>query len=546
MLKPEKFVGSLVLRRYRLDEVISSGGMGVLYRATHLRTGRKVALKYLLDRDDNERFALEARSAVELKHPNVVDVIDMDEDDDGVAFMVLELLDGLSLAQVLQKQPRLNPAQCLEWLLPIMGALAVAHDRGILHRDLKPANIFIAQAAGGRTIPKLLDFGVAKVQSEPTLTRSGAVVGTPSYMSPEQARGDRELFPTTDVWGMGVIWFRCLTGRLPFEHEAVIGTLMRIVNERAPRIDTVVQDVPRALGWAVDRALQYDVTARYADMRPFARALLAACMRDGLTPPVAPDPSGLPDWSKWMVEEQRLASTGTGDMVPAVQPTPRSSPSVPPPTQSAAAPAAPLAPRAGQRPELAPTMLDLAAAAASAPALADSPELAPAAGSVSKASAAAARGQRARGPGPWLMGGLALVAFVTGAFLVLSPGATPPAQPAPAPKAASKVSVEPKLSNDKPTRIEASRDLAPAAPAPLAAPAPVPAPSPAPAVVEEKPKANTPDKAVAGASAPDPETKKSRDRKKRASENGAKGSTNPGTPSKPVAADEWSIETSWR
>jgi len=328
MLKPESYVGNLVLRRYRLDDVISSGGMGVLYGATHLRTGRRVAIKFLLDSDDNERFALEARAAVELKHPNVVDVIDMDEDEDGVPFLVLELLEGRSLAAVLQETPRLQAEQALAWMLPIMGALAVAHDRGILHRDLKPANIFIANASGGRTVPKLLDFGVAKVQSQPTLTRSGSVVGTPSYMSPEQARGDRDLLSATDVWGMGVIWFRLLTGRLPFEHEAVIGTLMRIVNERAPRVETVAKDVPRALGWAIDRALQHDPAVRYPDMRTFARALIAGALRDGLQLPAAPDPSGFPDWANWLREEQLTASTGA---VPIAAPSwpPLSSP--PPP-----------------------------------------------------------------------------------------------------------------------------------------------------------------------------------------------------------------------
>lgn len=317
---PEKLAGSVVLRRYRLDGVLSSGGMGVLYRATHLHTGREVALKFLLDagRHGGERFAIEARAAAELKHPNVVEVIDMDQDEHGAACIVLELLEGRSLAAVLEEQGRLSAEQCAQWLLPIMGALALAHDRGILHRDLKPANIFIATKPDGSTVPKLLDFGIAKLKSQPSFTMTGAILGTPSYMSPEQARGDRELLQASDVWGMGVIWFRCLTGRLPFEHETPMGTLMRIVNERAPRIESACSELPRAFGWAVDRALQKEPSARYADMRAFARALLAAGLQDNLTLPAEPDPIGLPDWSTWLTCDQDLSSTGTmSAVVPA-------------------------------------------------------------------------------------------------------------------------------------------------------------------------------------------------------------------------------------
>ncbi len=310
MRTPETLAGSLVLRRYRLDDVLSSGGMGVVYRATHLRTGRKVAVKLLHERGDSERFEVEARAAAELKHPNVVDVLDMDEDEHGMACLVLELLEGEALAAVLDVERCLPAEQCLQWLLPIMGAVAVAHDRGMLHRDLKPANIFIARGPKGTTVPKLLDFGIVRRQSHPSTTATGAVVGTPSYMSPEQARGEPGLLATSDVWGMGVVWFRCLTGRLPFEQATAVGTLVSIVHERAPRIASVTTQVPSALGRAIDRALQRDPRSRYHDMREFARALLASAQQDGLQLPVDPDPTGLPDWSTWLTDRSHLATTG--------------------------------------------------------------------------------------------------------------------------------------------------------------------------------------------------------------------------------------------
>jgi len=324
MSKPAKKVaGSLALRRYRLDSELSSGGMGVLYRATHVRTGREVALKYLLDGDHDQRFSIEARAAAELKHPNVVEVIDMDEDEDGAMCLVLELLHGESLASLLTARKALTPTECFTWLLPIMGALAVAHGRGILHRDLKPENIFLATAADGGIVPKLLDFGVAKLAAEPGLTRTGAVVGTPSYMSPEQATGDAELLPTSDVWAMGVIWFQCLTGRLPFEHPTAMGTMLKIVNGRAPRVGDVSPEVPKTLGWVIDRALQCQAGSRHPSMQAFARALLAAGLRDQLTLPSAPDPIGLPDWSRWLTDEQSVASTGELDRVESSDPTPQ-------------------------------------------------------------------------------------------------------------------------------------------------------------------------------------------------------------------------------
>jgi serine/threonine protein kinase len=301
MFKPESRVGTVV-KRYRLAQVLSSGGMGSLYKATHLRTGREVAIKFLLDLDDTARFQIEARATVELKHPNVVDVLDMDETEDNVPFLVMELLHGQTLAAHLEQAERLGPRECLHWLVPVMGAVAMAHDRGILHRDIKPENIFMARAPDGRIIPKLLDFGVAKTRTMPTITRSGAIVGTPAYMSPEQALAEQELTPATDVWSMGVVLFECCAGVRPFQGDSATSVLLKVVRDPSPSLETTCSDLPLPWSRAVDRGLQRSVPLRPRDMGEYARRLLHGALESRLDLPVDPDPLGLPEWRAWIQE----------------------------------------------------------------------------------------------------------------------------------------------------------------------------------------------------------------------------------------------------
>ena len=229
---------SLIGGKYRLGPVIGAGGVAAVYRATHLWTEREVAVK-LLDptlphfERLREGFLREARATVQLAHPNIVEVLDMGEDNWETAYLVMELLEGPTLRDVLMERGTLSEEDTLAILLPLVDALEQAHHRGIVHRDFKPENIMVTLDAYGKMSPKLLDFGVAEILQDKRsreLTDNGNVImGTPHYMSPEQARDESHLVgPHTDVWGVGVVWYECLTGRAPFDGESAVDVLTAV------------------------------------------------------------------------------------------------------------------------------------------------------------------------------------------------------------------------------------------------------------------------------------------------------------------------------
>lgn len=220
----------LIGEKYRLGPVIGSGGIATVRRATHLWTERKVAVKLLdpeLPHFEELRagFLREARATVQLNHPNVVDVLDMGEDGWDTVYMVMELLHGPTLRDVLLEHGKLSEEDTLAILLPLLDALEKAHELGIVHRDFKPENIMLPLDAYDVVTPKLLDFGIAEMvrdtQSQSASPPDGVIMGTPHYMSPEQARDHRTLIgPHTDVWGVAVVWYECLTGRPPFDGDS--------------------------------------------------------------------------------------------------------------------------------------------------------------------------------------------------------------------------------------------------------------------------------------------------------------------------------------
>lgn len=305
ILTPEERLGTLLADRYRLEAIIGRGGAGVLFRAVHRWTGRQVAVKMMHQDRGGElslstRLLAEARAASELKHPNVVEVLDADLVD-GVPFVVMELLTGRSLGEQWRLQGAVTPQQALHWILPVIGAVAIAHRRGILHRDIKLDNIFLAAAPPQGVVPKLLDFGLARpVDAASFVTESGAIVGTPGFMAPEQARGEQRLGPGVDVWALGVVLFALLSGRLPFEGDTPTALLVKIVTEPAPRLGDVAPGVPKALAAAVDRALRRELSLRYQSAEELAQGLAAAALSDGISLPNQPDPIGLTDWSRWL------------------------------------------------------------------------------------------------------------------------------------------------------------------------------------------------------------------------------------------------------
>ena len=261
--------------------------MALVYAAREVSSHRHVAVKVMqpeLARQPQllQRMMQEARAAAALHHPNVVNVIDVGLDDDGSAFIVLELLEGESFDERLQREGKLSPAETLRLLLPVIDAIHLAHKSGIIHRDIKPENVFLTTNSAGGTVPKLLDFGIAKLLDDSSIvTRTGSVLGTAGYMSPEQLRGVSRLTPASDVWAMGVMLFRTLSGRLPFDEDPNPAKMMiAMVLSDPPKLGEVDPALPPALCAAVDGALRRSPETRHRDMEELTEALVDAAKLD--------------------------------------------------------------------------------------------------------------------------------------------------------------------------------------------------------------------------------------------------------------------------
>lgn len=266
------------LGQYDLLRVIGSGGMGVVYDARHRTLGRRVAVKVLhplaLDMHGGqvvvERFLREGRVAAQVRHEHIVDVFDFGVQD-GMPFLVMELIEGETLAERLEREKRLPLERAVEYLLPVVSAVADLHAAGILHRDLKPANILLAKTRAGDICPKVADFGVSRHEDgSAPLTGSGVVLGTRAYMSPEQATAGCAVTEQTDQYALGAILYQLVTGRLPLE-----GALRRAGMDDAPLRPTVHQpSLPPALDAIVLRALAIEPNARFPSVDDFGAALL--------------------------------------------------------------------------------------------------------------------------------------------------------------------------------------------------------------------------------------------------------------------------------
>jgi tRNA A-37 threonylcarbamoyl transferase component Bud32 len=296
-------LGTKLDRRYRLDRFVGEGVSAWVFAARDLRLDREVALKLFKpprvpEQHDAQRtrFLAEGRTLAKLVHPHVVLVHDAGESEDGLRYLVMELSDSGSLEAELSRRGPLPAVEALQLLLPLAGALACAHDRGILHRDVKPANIALVRERG-ETQAKLLDFGIAK-HRDAAGTTDGAI-GTPQYMAPEQARAEA-LTPATDVWALGVVFFRCLSGKVPFEGRSSSETLLKLALERAPLFASACPELDPRLAIALDRALEPNPQRRYPDMRSFARGLAAACAQAHISLPRRLEPVGLPQLDLWM------------------------------------------------------------------------------------------------------------------------------------------------------------------------------------------------------------------------------------------------------
>lgn len=284
---PATALGALISGRYRLGPRIGAGGHGAVFAATHIWTGRPVAVKLLLPTAAAspialERFLREARVTGELRHPNVVDVLDMGMDGDR-AFLVLELLRGETLADRLARGP-LAPAEVFAVMAPILRALAALHAIDVVHRDVKPDNVFLSMDTDGSVVPKLLDFGISKRLdgASDRVTQTGGLVGTPDYMSPEQVEGER-VGPASDQWSVGVVMFEALAGRRPYPEGALAKVLAAIATKPPARLADLEGEVPDDLARLVDRTLSRDPAARFESVGALLAALEAVADAHGWT-----------------------------------------------------------------------------------------------------------------------------------------------------------------------------------------------------------------------------------------------------------------------
>ena len=273
MLEP----GTIVLGKYRIERVLGRGGMGVVARAHHLRLDQPVAIKYLLpDVLEHEmvvpRFLREAQAAVRLKSEHVSRVYDVGQLDDGVPYMVMEYLEGTDLRRYLREHGPVAPGLAVDLMLQACEALAEAHAHGIVHRDVKTSNFFLTQSSDGMPMLKVLDFGVSKTQVDPDQgdTHSQVLMGTPSYMSPEQMQSSKYVDARTDIWGMGVVLYELLSGRRPFKAESFPQLCILVATEPAPPLEAAV---PTGLEWVIARCLEKDPVLRFDSMAELAASL---------------------------------------------------------------------------------------------------------------------------------------------------------------------------------------------------------------------------------------------------------------------------------
>ena len=281
--------GLIVGNRYSLTQVIGRGGMGEVWKAHDRELDSACAVKFILqhlagDRGIRERFAREAKAVARLRSPHVVHILGVGEVET-VPYLAMELLDGETLLARLERIARMHPAVTLKMLEQVAEALESAHQAGIVHRDLKPDNIWFW--SGNKVFVKVLDFGVAKtgMTTESLQTATGALVGTPQYMSPEQALGNRDIDHRSDLWSLAVITMECLSGKRPFESAGLGDLLMKIVNAPPPPAAELAPDLPAALQEWWSKALARDPRDRFQSATELVDALrphLAAFAADGM------------------------------------------------------------------------------------------------------------------------------------------------------------------------------------------------------------------------------------------------------------------------
>ena len=280
-------IGKIIDGKYKINSVLGEGGMGTVFEAEHVAIGRSVAVKVLHPAQASKkvavkRFHQEARAAGGIGHPNICEVYDMGSLPDASPYLVMERLTGETLASRIAAEGGLPFDEMIDVGMQVLAGLSAAHERGILHRDIKPENVFLVRRAGFPAVVKILDFGVSKMtmslghsdwEEDTDLTKTGMVMGTPYYMSPEQARGERNLDARLDIYAAGVLLYEALTGRRPFSGTNYNSLLLQILAGGAPPMRTLRPSVPPAIEEVVARAMAKSRDDRYATATEMQRAL---------------------------------------------------------------------------------------------------------------------------------------------------------------------------------------------------------------------------------------------------------------------------------
>ena len=319
-------VGAILSQKYSLKRLIGTGGMGSVYESESPEDHRPLAIKilgidYVTDVDIKNRFIEEGHTCQRLIHPNIVRVFDVGTAEDGTPYIVMELLDGVPLSAYTRSGGRVPLAQAGLILQGILAGLGAAHAQGIVHRDLKPENVFLAREPGGAFSAKILDFGIAKVMDAAggmgNKTRTGVLLGTPAYMSPEQIKNAKDVDARADLWSAGVMLYEMLTGRVAFPAPTEYARLAAVLNTSPPPLEAVEPGLSR-LSAFVQLAMQKDRAQRFQTGLEMARALSAALGVEGNAPATGLPLSRLPDVPS-MFAPMRPSSQGAAPMPSTVQ-----------------------------------------------------------------------------------------------------------------------------------------------------------------------------------------------------------------------------------
>ncbi|HET7538616.1 MAG TPA: protein kinase [Polyangiaceae bacterium] len=287
-------IGQVIDNKYRVERLVGRGGMGSVFQATHLGIGRRVALKVLELSASPEvevimRFEREAQAAARIGNDHILDIFDFGSLPDGARYIVCEFLDGETLAARLARQP-MTPAELVPIARQLLNGLSAAHAAGVVHRDLKPDNVFLLRhKAGWADFVKIIDFGISKFQATSgdeagmRMTATGVVMGTPFYLSPEQARGGADIDHRSDVYSVGVIMYEALTGRVPFQAQNFNELIFKIVLEQAPPPHTVAPQVDRNFSNIVSKAMAREPAERYQSAAELCAAIEGWATAAGLS-----------------------------------------------------------------------------------------------------------------------------------------------------------------------------------------------------------------------------------------------------------------------